>query len=82
MNSKGLAVLPVVMPFTDGHLGPRPPQTWHLDAIHCHVGHVQQAAERALHFGGGHILAFPAERVPRAVSEVQVAQLVHHQHVA
>lgn len=55
--------------------------TWHLDTIHCHVGHVQQAAKGALHLRGGHILAFPAERVPRAVSEIQVAQLIHHQYV-
>lgn len=55
--------------------------TWHGHAVHGHVGLSQETAEDALHLRGGDVLSSPAEGVPATVTEVHVAQVVHHQHV-
>lgn len=55
--------------------------TWHCYAIDGYVSLFQQIAENALHLCGGDVFSPPAERVPTTVTEVHVAQLIHHQHV-
>lgn len=55
--------------------------TWHGYAIDRYVSLFQKVAENALHLCGGDIFSPPAERVPTTVTEVHIAQLIHHQHV-
>lgn len=56
--------------------------TWHCYAIHSYVSLFQKIAQNALQLCGGDIFTPPAERVPTTVTEVHIAQLIHHQDVA
>lgn len=55
--------------------------TWHCHTIDSNISLPQKAAENALHLSGGDIFSFPAECVPATVTEVHVAQVIHHQYV-
>lgn len=55
--------------------------TWHWYAIDSYVSLFQKAAQNALHLCGGDIFSPPAKRVSATVTEVHIAQLIHHQHI-
>jgi hypothetical protein len=53
-----------------------------LNAVDNSISVAGHVGDGGFHLRGAHVLAAPAERVARAVAEVQVAQLVRHQDVA
>ena len=53
----------------------------YLNAVDGAVLEAGYFADGGLDFGGGDVLAVPAERVAQPVDEVEVAQLVHFEQV-
>ena len=54
----------------------------YLDAINGAIFESRDVADDGFHFGGGHVLAAPPERVSGAVFKEQIAALVHLENVA
>ena len=54
----------------------------HLNAVHNNLGEVHPRADHILHLHRRHILAPPPERVAHAVTKVNEAVVVRHNHVA
>src|SRR5471032_2171028 len=49
---------------------------WNLHAIDVRVLHTGEDIDRLSHFGGRHVLAFPAECIADAIDEIEISVLV------